>query len=63
VRLHRYTRADWDVLEARLLLTVNNADSREAEPSPAEPEVKKVSRGTQQVRPRSSGLARDGWAL
>src|SRR6185437_3796960 len=63
VRLHRYTRADWDVLEARLLLTVNNSDSRETAPAPAQPDVKSVSRGTQPARPRSRGMARDGWAL
>lgn len=56
VRLHRYTKADWDALEARLAATVMDPDSRETSGAPARPAVAD-SRGTTKPARR-----RGGWA-
>lgn len=78
VRLHRFTKSDWDALEAKLAATVASAgaDSRgthsDAESGPGEKERTVDSRGTAMqpkqhnavpTRSRSSGFGRDGWGL
>lgn len=56
VRLHRYTKADWDALEARLAATVAAPDSRETFGAPVRSAVPD-SRGTSKPTRR-----RGGWA-
>lgn len=56
VRLHRYTKADWDALETRLAATVAPSDSRETSGALAKPVVAD-SRGTPKPARR-----RGGWA-
>ncbi|MBD9368844.1 phage terminase large subunit family protein [Xanthomonas sp. XNM01] len=67
VRLHRYTRADWDALAARLEAQVGDpavADSRGTPAAPVAPVAESDSRGTRSVGSRPRGLAtRDGWGL
>ncbi|RRU10342.1 terminase gpA endonuclease subunit, partial [Stenotrophomonas sp. 278] len=78
VRLHRFTKSDWDALEAKLAAAVASAgaDSRGthagAESSHGDGQAQVDSRGTggqrpahggSGARPRSAGFGRDGWGL
>lgn len=78
VRLHRFTKSDWDALEEKLAATVasGTADSRGthsgAEKSHGEGRGAMDSRetvmqrradGSGPSRPRSAGFGRDGWGL
>ncbi len=65
LRLHRFTKADWDAVEARIAVAAND-DSRETrkEETPAMPAAAD-SRGTSTAprRPRHGLGTRDGWGL
>lgn len=68
VRLHRFTKSDWDAIDARLLSSIPvAADSRGTQAQGAASDAVQDSRGTTPERPvvrqRSSGLARDGWSF
>ncbi|GAB3305694.1 phage terminase large subunit family protein [Luteimonas notoginsengisoli] len=64
LRLHRYTKADWDAREARLGNSASPAsDSRGTPPSERAPAPRSDSRGTQPARRNSGIVTKDGWGL
>ncbi|HZF98695.1 MAG TPA: terminase gpA endonuclease subunit, partial [Pseudoxanthomonas sp.] len=64
LRLHRYTKADWEVLEARLGATPAPAGSCGTPAAPALPPAAQDSRETRTTPRRHSGIgAREGWGL
>lgn len=66
LRLHRFTKADWDAVEARLCTpsgTPAAKDSRETRQEAAPVKVASDSRETSPARKARTGLGRDGWGL
>lgn len=67
VRLHRFTKSDWDATDARLLSSIPvAADSRGTQgqgESNAVQDSRETARPAPVVRAHSSGFAHDGWGF